>query len=645
MMMNSSQRTAARFFLVAIPALASITCADLAHSQPGWVLSHQKISDTEGGFTGTLDDGDVFGDSVASLGDLDGDGVGDLAVGAPSDDDGGSEHGAVWILFLHTDGTVKSRQKISDTEGGFTGTLDDLDGFGGSTASLGDLDGDGVGDLAVGASHDDDGGDRRGAVWVLFLNKDGTVKSHQKICDTEGGFTGTYWMITIASVGIVASLGDLDGDRVGDLAVGAYLSMTTGAQTVARCGCCFSTPTGRSSRTRRSATPKAASLAGWMIWRLVRQFNAASLGDLDGDGVVDLAVSAPWADDGGLDRGQVWILFLNTDGTVKSQQKIGSTAGGFTGKLDDGIFGQSLASLGDLDGDGVGDLAAGQPWNGDGGTRRGAVWVLFLNTDGTVKSHQKISDTEGGFTGILGNWDFFGETACSLGDLDGDGVDDLAVGVPGDDDGGPERGALWILFLNTDGTVKAHQKISDTEGGFTGILDDGGWFSWTPNFLGDLDGDGKGDLAVGALFDDDGGPDRGAVWILFLDGVIACPEDLDGSGAVDFADILAILSAWGNAGGPEDLNGSGTVDFGDLLVVLGAWGRARETSRCRARRTRPMTAEKEMRCEATAGLLERRGPGADHVGDARRPRGRQHAWLRSGHHGRADHGRTREHCR
>ena len=51
-----------------------------------------------------------------------------------------------------------------------------------------------------------------------------------------------------------------------------------------------------------------------------------------------------------------------------------------------------------------------------------------------------------------------------------------------------------------------------------------------------------------------------------------CPEDLDGSGAVDFGDILAVVSAWGNVGGPEDLDGSGTVDFGDLLAVLAAWG-------------------------------------------------------------------------
>ena len=64
-----------------------------------------------------------------------------LAVGAPLDDDGGTDHGAIWILFLNGDGTVKGHQKISDTEGGFTGELDDEDNFGAGLALLGDLDG------------------------------------------------------------------------------------------------------------------------------------------------------------------------------------------------------------------------------------------------------------------------------------------------------------------------------------------------------------------------------------------------------------------------------------------------------------------------------------------------------------------------
>lgn len=416
------------------------------HAQNGSVKSFQKISDTAGSFTGTLINGDRFGYSVSSLGDLDGDGVTDLVVGAFQDDDGGTNRGAVWILFLNSDGTVKSDQKISDTQGSFTGTLDDSDEFGTEAVSLGDLDGDGVIDIAVTAPKDDDGGTDRGAVWILFLNASGTVKSHQKISDTSGSFTG--------------SLDDSDQ---------------------------FAT-------------------------------SIAKIGDLDGDGVVDLAAGTNLDDDGGTNRGAVWILFLNSNGTVKSHQKISDTAGSFTGTLDDSdAFGGSVSAFDDLDGDGVEDLAVGAQGDDDGAASNGAVWILFLNTNGTIKSHQKISSTQGDFGGSLDSADSFGESLVSLGDLDGDGVEDLAVGAPSDDDGGTDRGAVYVLLLGTDGTVDGFQKISDLEGNFSATLDDSDRFGGSGlGSLGDLDGDGVRDLAVSAYQDDDGGTDRGAVYVLFL---------------------------------------------------------------------------------------------------------------------------------
>ena len=162
---------------------------------------------------------------------------------------------------------------------------------------------------------------------------------------------------------------------------------------------------------------------------------------------------------------------MNSDGTVKAEQKISSSEGGFVGPLLNGDgFGAAVCSLGDLDGDNIPDLAVSSIWADDGGFNRGAIWILFLNTDGTVKDEQKISQTSGGFTGTfednqyLGGWD----SAAGIGDLDGDGVVDLAMGATNVDDGAVDAGAIWIFFLNPDGTVKGHQKVSQTVGGFHG---------------------------------------------------------------------------------------------------------------------------------------------------------------------------------
>ena len=126
-----------------------------------------------------------------------------------------------------------------------------------------------------------------------------------------------------------------------------------------------------------------------------------------------------------------------------------------------------------------------------------------------------------------------------------------------------------MLFLNTDGTVKSHQKISDTEGGFTGILDNGDVFGVSVASLGDLDGDGVGDLAVGAPQDNDGGRDHGAVWILFLDGVPNCAADLDGDGDIDAEDFFAYLDAF--AGGNSsvcDIDDDDDCDADDFFGYL-----------------------------------------------------------------------------
>ena len=95
----------------------------------------------------------------------------------------------------------------------------------------------------------------------------------------------------------------------------------------------------------------------------------------------------------------------------------------------DDFFGHDVEIIGDLDGDGVIDIAVGAPYDNDGGQSQGAVYILFLNSDGTVKDSQKISSTEGNFQNIIDSGDCWGNAITSLDDLDGDGITDIAVGA------------------------------------------------------------------------------------------------------------------------------------------------------------------------------------------------------------------------
>jgi len=450
-----------------------LTYISLGYTQNYSVSSFQKINELNGNFSGNLDVNDNFGISIDNIGDLDGNGVNDLAVGAYTDDDGASDQGAVWILFMDANNQVISHTKISGTSGNFTGDLDPSDRFGGAVAYLGDLNNDGRIELAVGADYDGDGGFWHGAVWILSLNNDGTVFSHAKISDTQGGFTGF-----------------INGDAI------------------------FGT-------------------------------DIENIGDLNGDGIQDLAVGSRRDADGGSRRGAVWILFMNADFTVNSYQKISDTQGNFAATLQfEDYFGGSVLNIGDLDQDGVTDIVVGAYRDDDQIANSGSFYVLFLNTNGTVKYYQKVSNLVGGFTGIITVDALFGESIDGVTDIDNDGKIEIVVGALRQQNPAQltQTGAFYLIELNTDGTVSEERMYTFGENCFGGTLNAGDFFGGSVTVLNDA---GTYRFAVGAYRDSENGNDKGAVWIIELGELpfsILTTQDPSGCNTSDGEIIVGNLS-------------------------------------------------------------------------------------------------------
>jgi hypothetical protein len=223
-------------------------------------------------------------------------------------------------------------------------------------------------------------------------------------------------------------------------------------------------------------------------------------------------------DGSGTDRGAVFIVFLDSNGAILSETKISDSQVNIE---DFDVFGNSIAPLGDLAGDGTLALAIGAGSDDDGGLNRGAVWIVFVDSAGAFQGAQKISSTSGGFDGVLVDDDNFGQSVAGI-DRNGDGVLELVVGAPNDDDlrsgstAGNNRGAIWILSLNPTGTVHGFEKISEERGCFDGVLDPSDQFGFEVACIGDLDQNGADDLAVGSPGDDDSGANAGACYALFM---------------------------------------------------------------------------------------------------------------------------------
>ncbi|MFT5530813.1 MAG: hypothetical protein ACI91O_000826 [Candidatus Poriferisodalaceae bacterium] len=324
----------------------------------------------------------------------------------------------------------------------------------------------------------------------------------------------------------VIGIGDLDGDGREELAVGApgsdrvrvlFLNAdgTVSQQNIIGAATMAALPSGI----------PAADTAGTEFGAAV-----AGIGDLNLDGVTDVAVGAHGDDDGGPDGGAVHMILLSAAGTPLTSTKISNTEGGFHPSLPDGSrFGESLAWLGDHEKDGVSDVAVGAPGDHENdplGVGPGTVFVVHLNLDGSVLDNQQVGLASDAIGPDLSIADGFGSSIAAPGDLNGDDIRDLVIGSPGDDGGGPGTGAMYLVTLTAAGSTDTYVKVAGTTPALAPNIDDGDRFGRSIARLGNIS-DSTMLLLVGAVANDDGGLDRGAVWTVRVDVALA---DGDGDG-------------------------------------------------------------------------------------------------------------------
>jgi len=336
----------------------------------------------------TLANGDLFGYQIEAIGDLDSDGVIDLATINFSDDSGEANAGSILILFMNGDGSVRATQEIimDDSAGNLNGCLGAASlnrDFGSleQLAFVGDLDGDGEPTLALGANsndHDTGGGVvvDTGAVYMLELNSDGTVDNCVVISEDISNFApadGVYIQNGIANFGWPVIATDLNGDGQNELLVGA--NSESGLQT--DLWPLFLNTDG--TVNNHPATP----VSGLTIGIDSNEFmdDGASISG------TKIMVSNNADGDGG---GSIFIVNLSAAGAFVSTTEIaGTTIGGIDNDME---FGAGLAPLGDMDNDGVNDILVGNPAGDETNALSGEAYILYLNADDSVKETQEISN-------------------------------------------------------------------------------------------------------------------------------------------------------------------------------------------------------------------------------------------------------------
>ncbi|MCP4804495.1 MAG: hypothetical protein GY884_04030 [Proteobacteria bacterium] len=426
-------------------------------------------------------DGSVTGDTYATV-DLSG---GDTVACEVTVDDGTAEASSSTEVLLgeRLDGTYYPYHADATLKG-----ESDKGYFGHTVVGPGDIDGDGTDDVAIAAYGEDD---ETGAIY-LFSGTDLSAGGNVNATDAAYYWVGVATGDALGDTQGVSGVGDVDDDGTPDLVVASHLS---GADSGSERGEVYLLA---SSDMGSWGQGNAIDTEATLIVRGETDSDRAGEGlgssDLDGDGVADLILSVPYEDTAASAAGLVAIFYGATtlSGTVDvSDGDVLLTGGSAADRL--GL--NAVGSLGDLDGDGNDDLFLGA-YNADTTTADDAGHALFLDgssiADG-VAEDQAFLVLEG-----ENEDDNFALSGEGLGDLDGDGADDVLIGARFGDVDVEDAGSVYFFHGAISGTVSA----GSADASWGGVEDNGrlGWDLAS----GDLDGDGVLEWTTGAYNNSNG---------------------------------------------------------------------------------------------------------------------------------------------
>jgi 5'-nucleotidase/UDP-sugar diphosphatase len=480
-----------------------------------------------------IDSGDYSGYSVSDAGDINGDGIDDVVIGAyGADPDGNLFAGESYVVFGSTNGFTSSIELSSlDGTNGFA-----LKGIAGGdysgyavVSNAGDFNGDGIDDLIIGAQGADPNGQQlAGQSYVVFGSTNGFASSIElSSLNGTNGFTINGIDGFDYSGVSVSSAGDINGDGVDDLIIGAQGGDPNGKSFAGESFVVFG------SRSGFNADLDLSSLNGtngFVINGIAdRDFSGkpvSAAGDVNNDGIDDLIIGARGADpNNSIYAGQAYVVFGSSSGFAANFELSAlDGTNGFTidGINDFDILGISVSGAGDVNGDGIDDVIVGAYYaDPNGQDYAGQSYVIFGRDGGFGANFDPstLDGTNGFAINGISDGDYSGRSVSSAGDFNGDGIDDVIIGATlASSDTNAYTGQVYVVYGSRDGFTSSVElaDLNGTNGVIFNGVNSGDLIGFSVSTAGDVNADGIDDVIIGGrTVDSNGNLDAGESYVVF----------------------------------------------------------------------------------------------------------------------------------